>query len=369
MHKNGCMPMKASFKKAPSKRVLLLVTAHVEKIRHRLSLEEHSPKQDFDELAKALDAQILSFDDLSSNRFWSVKLVKLLLGTAPALALLGYYEKASIYFTTAENCGLVLALLHKFSFSRPQHTMIAHKLSGKFKPFFIKLFTLMKYITGVIVYSPLQKNFIESAFNFPSSKCHLISFQVDPIFFKRAPLPKKASLLSVGREFRDYPTLFEVASKLNIPLKVVASSPWSNKADETKNQCIPLNITLCKGLSSIELRQAYEEASIVIVPLKDIDSPAGITSILEAQAVGRPVILAKTSGLQHSFQHGHEVLFYSCYNQKDLYEAIQKLLNNPSLCEDIVQNAYDGIKNHRNLSQFVENIRSIVYGQIALSPQ
>jgi glycosyltransferase involved in cell wall biosynthesis len=44
------------------------------------------------------------------------------------------------------------------------------------------------------------------------------------------------------------------------------------------------------------LRQLYARSAIVVVPLADIDFQAGITTILEAMAMGKPVIVTHSQG-------------------------------------------------------------------------
>ncbi len=44
------------------------------------------------------------------------------------------------------------------------------------------------------------------------------------------------------------------------------------------------------------LRQLYARAALVVVPLDDTDFQAGVTTILEAMAMGKPVIVTHTQG-------------------------------------------------------------------------
>jgi glycosyltransferase involved in cell wall biosynthesis len=46
----------------------------------------------------------------------------------------------------------------------------------------------------------------------------------------------------------------------------------------------------------VALRNLYARAAAVVVPLDDVDFQAGITTILEAMAMGKPVIVTHTQG-------------------------------------------------------------------------
>src|SRR5262249_33592876 len=45
-----------------------------------------------------------------------------------------------------------------------------------------------------------------------------------------------------------------------------------------------------------QLRDLYASARFVVVPLRDVDNQAGITTILEAMAMGKAVVVTRTRG-------------------------------------------------------------------------
>jgi len=275
----------------------LLVTADTDRILRRLEKEGPHPRQDFLELARVLDAEILSFSHLEREPGAGVRCIRRLLGPAAALAYLGFRKRGRFYFTTAENTGMALALLLKLR-GPATHVMIGHRVSAPKKLPFLKLLGIFRRIDAMICYSHGQADFARDRLRVPPHRLHRIDFQVDERFFTPgAAAPPDGPVASVGRELRDYPTLFEAVQGLDIPFTVVASSPWSRRRDQTRNRPIPGNVELRSGLSYEELRELYRRAPFVVVPLQDVDSPAGVTSILEAQATGRPVIVSASPGI------------------------------------------------------------------------
>jgi len=339
-----------------TKRVLL-VTSYVHKIRERLAKENESPRQDFDELAKALDAKMISFSDLE-NSPKSVQITTKLFGPAVGLALYGYKENASFYLTLAENTGMVLAFLLKFRKNAKQ-VIIGHKISAGKKRYIFKAFNLFSRIDGVIAYSQTQTNFAKDFLKVPDYKLHRIDFQVDQLFYTDSPdASSRHGIVSIGRELRDYPTFIEAVRGLDINITIVASSPWSRRKDETKNRDLPANIELKKGLTSEELRKLYRLCQMVVIPLQNVDSPAGVTSLLEAQSVNRPVIITNTIGIQDSLTEDGQVLT-KLENAKDLREKIEKFMQNPDYAQKISQAGHDETLAKRTMDQYVSRILKI----------
>jgi glycosyltransferase involved in cell wall biosynthesis len=337
----------------PKSKRFVLVTADVDAVMNRLKGETESPRQDFVELAGALDAEILSFSDVWRGS-WFTRLLGRWAGPAAALAWLGFSRRGSFYFVTAENTALPLALLLKL---RRGATLvfIGHRLTTPQKSRFIKTFGLFKTTGAILCYSRQQVQFLRSL-GLPAEKVHHIAFQVDERFFTSPERWEAGSgVVSVGRELRDYPTLFEAMKGTNVPVTVVASSPWSKREDQTQNREIPANVTLRKGLSSVELRRLYREAAVVVVPLMNVDWPAGVTSLFEAQACGRPVVISASEGILDSLDPGAAITA-PCGDAAALREAVLGLLDNPAGAAAIAAEGLRSVLRARTLDRFVDRI-------------
>lgn len=343
--------------KVPAKRYLL-VTADTEKILERLSREGEYPRQDFSELARVLNAEVISYSHLEQSSSIVIRLIRRFFGFPAALALLGFKQKAAFYFTTAENIGMILAFLLKFR-SHVTHVMIGHRISAAKKRPFFRFFRLFNRIDSLICYSESQAAFAKNELHIPASKVHRIDFQVDENFFTLGAPGRNSGILSVGRELRDYPTLFKAVEGLNIPVTVVASSPWSRRKDQTRNRPVPENVTLRTGLTYLELRDMYRHAALVVVPLMDVDSPAGVTSILEAQAVARPVIVSHSPGIIDSIRPGETAVTVSCEQPDELKKAILWAMEHREETEEIGKRARQDVLEGKTLDHFLARIRDI----------
>jgi glycosyltransferase involved in cell wall biosynthesis len=162
-------------------------------------------------------------------------------------------------------------------------------------------------------------------------------------------------VVSVGRELRDYLTLFQAVEGTGIPVTVVASSPWSKREDQMRKRAIPGNVVLRKGLSSVELRELYRGAAVVAVPLMNVDWPAGVTSLFEAQACGRPVVVSASEGILDSLDPGTAVTV-PCGDAPALRAALLRLINTPAEAAAIAGKGLASVRRERTLDLFVARI-------------
>jgi glycosyltransferase involved in cell wall biosynthesis len=151
-------------------------------------------------------------------------------------------------------------------------------------------------------------------------------FGVDDIFW----IPpsndgNRSGVLAVGNDGRrDYATLVEAARILPaIPFTVVT------RLDAPDN--LPKNVLWRRGdwkenaLSDEGLRDLYQIAACVLVPLRESLQPSGQSVAMQAMMCGAPVVITKTSGWWGSdvIRDGMEVTLVSPENSAELAAAIR----------------------------------------------
>src|SRR5262249_55152749 len=117
---------------------------------------------------------------------------------------------------------------------------------------------------------------------------------VDPSNARPASEPLNY-ICSVGLEFRDYPTLVEAVRGLSIRVRIAAASEWSHHSPLTHGRTLPENVHI-RRYDPSDLRRLYAGARFVVLPLLDVDNQAGITTLFEAMALGKAVIVTRTRG-------------------------------------------------------------------------
>ena len=244
-------------------------------------------------------------------------------------------QAGTFYFATAENSGLPLAVL--LNASQRHAGGARHRLSTPLKTRLIRAFDLLRQVEVVFCYSRTQERHIVERLGFPAARVRRIPFQVDDQFFAPSPEPTCGSgVLSVGREMRDYPTLFAALEGTGIPVTVVASSPWSAREDQTARRTIPANVKIRRNVPSGILRDLYRNAAVVVVPLVNVDFPAAITALFEAQAVGRPVVVSASQGIVDTLDSGSAVVV-PCDDPVAMRKAVLQLIERPGEAAAIVK--------------------------------
>ncbi len=343
---------------------VLLVPADVERLRADAGRSTH-PRLDFDELAASLDARVLSWSDVDACEGGVVRFLARTAGRNVALAWLGWTSGASTCFTAAENVGMALALLLRVKRRGLVHVMIGHMLSAPKKVPVFKALGLRRGIDAVIAYSSRQTRFAEERLGFDASRLHRIHFHCDERFFlppamlEPAP-PERAGIVAVGRELRDYPTLVAAVADMDVPVTIVGSSPWSRREDQLAGAELPDNVTLASGLSYEELRALYASAELAVVPLQDVDSPAGVTAIYEALATGTPTVVSDTPGIADSLEGGEGVERVPPGDVDALRESIAWLLADANKREQMGRAGRAAVEEDRGLDVFVERVTRVV---------
>lgn len=357
---------------------LLLISRHVKELT-----DFDGPRLDYNQLAEALEADII---DLKAGQLsgFAAKL-PLKLGQVWR-AFQGRYE-VDLIFGDSELYGLGIAVLYwlealfnKKLAHRARLVFIGHYLSSFKKRIFFRLLPgLSKQIALIICHSTWQRDYLVTHLKLPVV---LLPYQVDCDFWQptvsNTPSNELPLVMSIGQERRDYATFIEAVADL--PIRVAVSGNGYHKEGSKRIIDWPIHF-LVKRWSYQELRELYGQAQIVVVPLEAVKFQAGITAILEAMAMAKPIIVSyvagqvdvvhdkKTpkTGLPLEFSRNHLALadletgrYVPQGDAVALRKAILDLLEQPELATKLGQNGQQVAQTIFNLDNFVEIIKQYV---------
>ena len=195
---------------------------------------------------------------------------------------------------------------------------------------------IQRGIDRIIVCAPRQRRFVEQKLGLPVDRFVDVRFGADTRFWR--PMTGAGDLIcSVGQEMRDYGTLLEALRPLDIPCHIAAGSGIFNTTSDkwwratVSEQPLPDGVTV--GMKTfVELRALYAQSRFVVVPLLPSDSDNGITSILEAFAMGKAVICTDTAGQIGVLEEGVNCLRVPPFDVEALRAAIVELWSDPEMC-------------------------------------
>lgn len=299
--------------------------------------EGRRPRPDYVELARAFDADVIDHPEARRRTGRLGRLLERALGANAVLAWACFRARHDheLILTDGEQVGLPLAaLLRLGGRRRARHAMIVHVLSVPKKVLPYRLLGLGRGIDAMAVYATAQRRFATEALGFPAERVVLTPFAVDTRFFRPVPLAPGAPpmICAVGLELRDYPTLIEAVRGLDVELVIAAASPWSKRADTASGEVLPPNVTV-RRFDFAALRQLYAEARFVVIPLQPVAFQAGITSILEAMAMGRAVVCSRTEGQTDAVVEGGNGRYVPPGDPAALRRVIAELLDDPAAAD------------------------------------
>ena len=313
------------------------------------------------------DADLLSYSDLPQGS-WFTRGAGPMRRQHVALAWLAFRRRGTFFFANAENTALPLALLFKL---RRGSTLafIGHRLTTPLKTRFIRGLDLLRHIGMVFCYSGTQAQHLINRLGVARrSVCGKSPFR-----WTRGslhPRPSRRSdrdVVSVGREMRDYPTLFAALDSSGVPVTVVASSPWSKRADQTAGRTLPGMSPAAQPHHSA-LRDGTAGCSGWSYRSENVDFPAGITALLEAQACGRPVVVSSSAGSSMHVEPGTAVLV-PCGDPAALRGAVLQLIEHPDEAKRVAERARESVVRDHTLSRVGRRALLRVVRRAEIGPQ
>jgi glycosyltransferase involved in cell wall biosynthesis/GT2 family glycosyltransferase len=351
----------------PRGRVLLTVSGEIAPDVLEQVARGKRPRPDYCELARALDADVVDVVEARrrAGRFGS--LLERLGGVGLLLGWVCFRQRQryDAIVTDGEQVGLPFAAFCRLLLRiPPTHVMIAHLMSVPKKALLYRALGLGRFVDAMIVYSSAQQRFVVDKLDFPVERTFLTPFMVDTAFFAPNRVTSngqdRPTVCTAGLEFRDYPTLIEAVRGVDARVVIAAASPWSKRRDATEGVDLPNNVEVCR-LGFVDLRQLYSDSTVVVMPLQDVEFQAGITTILEAMAMGKPVLCSETRGQTDVIQDGITGVYVEPGDSHLLQQAICALLSDAETATAIGQAARDYVVRFCDVSVYAERLAGVVH--------
>lgn len=330
----------------------------------RLEAEDKIPRASLmeDELnTRLLDERYL--DKVSG--FW--RLLYRLLPTDLAMIIEAWrvhrqYDAVVSYY---ERVGFPFAYLQKLLGSRVPHIVLTTWFSSRQKAWFLK--RIHDHAAKIITWSSNQYRVATEKLEIPQDHIRLIKRGIDQEFWRPMEANGTDTICSAGMEMRDYPTLIKAIQPLDIPCHIAAGKARGQLFESVKKlysmDDLPSHITVGRK-SPTELRRLYARSRFVVIPLLPTDTDNGLTVILEAMAMGKPVICSNVEGQIDVIRDGITGIYVPQGDPDALREVIRDLWNDPERAERMGRSARRYIETYHTLEQFVDSVKQEVTGSV-----
>ncbi|MSP03130.1 MAG: glycosyltransferase [Acetobacteraceae bacterium] len=204
---------------------------------------------------------------------------------------------------------------------------------------------------GVIAVNDIQKPYIAQRWG-KHVPVITVPHWVDTEFYHPMPAPVPGPILTVGDDAgRDYPTLLGALENLSVPASIRTSVPLTLTE---RHQSVTI---LRDRLTPRAFRDLYANCRFVVVPLRpDTRNASGNSTLLEAAAMGKAVVVSDSDGIRGFVRHEETGLIVPANDPIALRAAIERLLADPAECERMGQAARELAERTASPGVFAERL-------------
>lgn len=382
----------------------------------RTKLEEQDllPRRSY--LEQNLDALVLDEQHLANTKGilgWIYRRLPVTAGQwLEAVRLAPHVD---VIFSHTEKVGLPLALALKWLRIRTPHVLTIWRITSEDSGQAARKAWLMRHtrqaFEAIVVWSSSQCRILVEELGVPRRNVHWVRYGVDLNFWRpmdveagkpreggaaavvpsetlgsqadvapqasdipRADIPAGAAsepadsdnapmICSVGMEMRDYPTLVQALQGTGIRCHIATGTSRGELFGTVRRlfdlDSLPDGLTIGKR-SFTELRDLYAQSRFVVIPLLPTDSDNGLTTMVEAMAMGKAVICSKVEGQVDILTHGLTGFYVPQGDPQALRDMMLRLLADPDLTQRIGRQARAYVSAHHSLEQSLDRVVRIV---------
>jgi glycosyltransferase involved in cell wall biosynthesis len=279
-----------------------------------------------------------------------------------SLKLRSRFNNFDLIFTTADSCGLPVAMLKCCGFIRKPVVYasigLTERMRGRQATLVFRFYKKILTSIDKIVYYGYQegKDFVQ-LFNIPKHKLEFVPFGVDVDFLRPSKEGLGDFVLSAGRDAcRDFTTFLAALEGLDVPVRLVTSP------GRLEGLRIPFNVEVAYNIPITELRDCYVKSKFVVVPVRDNAYSAGTVTLLGAMSTGKAVIVSRTGAIRAGYEHlrdGENCLLVEPGDVFALRQAVLYLWENPQQAERIGAAARRTVEEHYTAEQFAARLAAI----------
>ncbi|MEG3618583.1 glycosyltransferase family 4 protein [Magnetovibrio sp. PR-2] len=202
-------------------------------------------------------------------------------------------------------------------------------------------------------------------FSIPREKTSYYPFGVDAEFWRPDDKPYEAeTVLSVGSDpSRDFATL--INANIQDLVRIITRL-------NVGGGDVPDNVEIVRGslfgseITDEKLRELYQHAKVIVVPVRDVWQPSGCSVTLQAMACGKAVVISDIKGLwdRDQLKSGENCLLVPPGDPKALKDAVEGLNSDPKWREEMGRAARKTVDDHFSISRMDHALEKIVRDQL-----
>lgn len=210
------------------------------------------------------------------------------------------------------------------------------------------------------LFGPGELSGMRETYGAPADRIEVNPFGVDTRFWQPAATRTGDYVLSIGNDsLRDYETLLAAARASARRFLIVTRRPLPGN--------LPAHVEHIRGswsdgpVDDGRLRELYQNAACVVVPLRPGLQPSGQSVTLQAMACGAPVILTDTAGFwdRARLLHGHQLLLAPPADAPALLAAVERVFQEPELGTALGRAGRAYVEEHADIRHFAARLEAL----------
>ena len=249
---------------------------------------------------------------------------------------------------------------------------VEDRVAGPVRPLVHRLIAQsLRRLDHVFFFGPADRQYAIEHYGLQSERSSVIPFGVDTKFWR--PLPHRQAedfVVAIGQDHnRDYDLL--AAAPGRHPTRIVTRRAVKIPPGADHVQQLAGDYFRSDSLSDEDIRDLYNKACAVIVPLKDVYQPSGYSVTLQAMSCGRPVILTRIRGLWGSglMRDGENCLLVPPGDADALGEAIARIRSDSAFAGRLGRAARETAVTHFGLDKIADGTLALARLGLALYDQ
>jgi glycosyltransferase involved in cell wall biosynthesis len=190
---------------------------------------------------------------------------------------------------------------------------------------------------------------------------HTVLLGVDHVFLRPSARDAQADgfVLAVGKDLaRDYRSLAQAAAELSVQFVIVCEDRNVRGLD------LPSNIQVRRGLTFGELRELYDRARCVVLPVRHADYPygtegSGLTALLEAMAMAKPIVVSDRPIFREYVRAEESAVLVSPEDPGALKDAIDRVLSDDGFADGLGRAARARIEERHTMDRFADGLADV----------
>lgn len=175
---------------------------------------------------------------------------------------------------------------------------------------------------GMITNSSAEVRTIAARFRMPEDRLAFVPLNatIHPEVAEESALP---FILSAGRTLRDYEPILKAARAISAPFTVICDP------NDLRHTPVPGNVTIMREIKRSDYLDHLRRCAIVALPLLQAERSTGQVVMLEAMAMGKPVVTTRSPGTEDYIRDGENGYLVAGGDADALTDRCRLLLDSP----------------------------------------